>query len=206
MRLRYRLSFLIGLAALIPLGFTGIASTRIANRHHVEQTRELYGKQAEGLALLALTWLEEQLRGLSVAVDLFPVQNLGPDEREGLLRFIYRQFDSVNIVVLRDSNGVPLANTVAVSERTELPSEAHQIVDSARLNAFLERLPQKEALDRGLARGPAYIPPGAPAPVVPVAIRTQGPDPVVLGVELSLSQLVEHFLNQGSAGGALVLV
>ena len=205
MRLRVRLTALIAIASVVPLVFTGVAATRIADRYHVAQTQALYGKQAEGLALLTLTWLEERLRGLQVAVEVFDVNSLGEAEREGLLRFVYRQFDAVNVVVLRDSGGITVAGPQLAETRAQLMDSAHQVVGPQRLDRFQDQLPQKEAMEAGLARGRAYLPPDGSEPVVPIAIRTSGERPHVLGVELSLVDLVNHFLAQGAEGAAVVL-
>jgi signal transduction histidine kinase len=197
---------MIAIASVVPLVFTGVAATRIADRHHVAQTRALYGKQAGGLALLTLTWLEERLRGLQLALEVFDVDSLNEEEREGLLRFVYRQFDAVNVAVLRDSGGITVAGPQRAKNRAQLLGTAHQVVGPERLDQFQDRMPQKEAMATGLARGPAYLPPDGSEPVIPIAIRTSGERPHVLGVELSLVELVNHFLAQGGEGAAVVLV
>ncbi len=206
MRLRVRLTALIAIASVVPLVFTGVAATRIADRYHVAQTQVLYGKQAQGLARLTVAWLEERLRGLQVAVEVFEVDTLGDAEREGLLRFVYRQFDAVNVAVLRDAGGITVAGPQRAMNRSQLLGTAHQVVGPERLDQFQDQLPQKEAMVAGLARGKAYLPPDGSEPVVPIAIRTAGDKPHVLGVELSLVDLVNHFLTQGTEGAAVVLV
>ena len=144
MRLRYRLTLLIGLAALLPLLFTAVAASKIANEHHLSQTRELYGKQSESLAVYSYAWFDSHLKGLSLATRLFDLGQLSKEEQEGLLQLAYRQFDAVNIALVANGAGDVVAGPIRATELGDVAGgllEGHQLVSRSRLEEFIARVP-----------------------------------------------------------------
>lgn len=211
MRLRYRLTLLIGLAALLPLLFTAFAASKIANEHHLSQTRELYGKQSESLAVYSYAWFDSHLKGLSLATGLFDLSQLSQEEQEGLLQLAYRQFDAVNIALMANSAGDVVAGPVRATNLGDVAGgllEGHQLVSSVRLQEFIERVPLFSGGSAGgsTAVGQAYLPEGASSPVLPVSIRSASDDTLMVAVELSLGELEEQFRVQGEGGVAAVLL
>ena len=86
MRLRPRLTLLIGLATLIPLAVAGVMATTVARDAHLAQARELYARQADGLAVFAATWLSAQVRGVQLIASSWDVRALDSARAEGLAR------------------------------------------------------------------------------------------------------------------------
>jgi two-component system NtrC family sensor kinase len=211
LRLRSRLTLLIAVAALVPLLFTAFAATRIADSYNLSQSKELYSKRADALALYTLTWFDSHLKGLSMAARLFDVDSLSPEEQEGLLHFAYRQFNSVNVALVVDIQGQVVSGPVRATQLSEIKGgllDGHEIVSEERLQAFLNRVVLfGNANDSAqTAVGAPYSPPGADHKVVPISIRGLGGSGQVVAVELSLATLGPQFEIQGSGGVAAVLV
>jgi hypothetical protein len=196
---------------LVPLLFTAFAATRIADSFNLRQSKELYLKRSDGLALYTLTWFETQLKGLSMVTRLYDVGSLGPLEQEGLLRFSYRQFNAVNVAVIVDAEGLVVSGPVRATQLSEVNGgllDGHEIVSPERLKAFLDRVVLfGNANDSAqTAVGEPYVPPGLEHKVVPVSIRGLGDSGQLIAVELSLAPLAEQFAAQGSVGMAAVLL
>lgn len=211
MRLRYRLTLLIAVAALVPLLFTAFAATRIADSYNLRQSKELYLKRSDALALYTLTWFDSHLKGLSMAARLYDVGSLDPQEQEGLLRFSYRQFSAVNVAVIVNAQGDVMSGPVRATQLSEVNGgllDGHEIVSPERLQAFLDRVVLfGNANDSAqTAVGEPYVPPGLEHKVVPISIRGLGASGQVIAVELSLAPLAEQFAAQGSVGMAAVLL
>lgn len=211
MRLRTRLTLLIAVAALVPLLFTAFAATRIADSYTLSQSKELYSKRADALALYTLTWFDSHLKGLSMAARLFDVGSLSPEEQEGLLHFSYRQFNSVNVALVVDTQGQVVAGPVRATQLSEIKGgllDGHEIVSEERLQAFLSRvvLFGNTTDTAQTAVGAPYSPPGTDHKVVPISIRGLGGSGQVIAVELSLAPLEQQFEIQGSGGVAAVLL
>ncbi|MCK6525733.1 sensor histidine kinase [Myxococcota bacterium] len=207
MRLRPRLTLLIGLATLIPLGVAGVMATTVARDAHLAQARELYTRQADGLAVFAATWLSAQVRGVQLMASSWDVRALDPARAEGLARLIYSQYDAINVVVLLDAEGEALVPPTAIRDPALLTGALaeHEAVDDARLAELLARTPYTQALTDGVAFGPAYFPAGSTHAVMPVAIVSSGGD-AVIGVELSLAAVEEQLRRQASRGGAALIL
>ena len=211
MRLRYRLTLLIAVAALVPLLFTAFAATRIADSYNLRQSKELYSKRADALALYTLTWFDSHLKGLSMAARLFDVGGLNSKHQEGLLHFSYRQFNAVNVALVVDTQGQLVSGPVRATRLSEVKGgllDGHEIVSEERLQAFLKRvvLFGNSNDSAQTAVGEPYSPPGTDHKVVPISIRGLGDSGQVVAVELSLSSLEEQFVAQGSDGVAAVLL
>ena len=162
MRLRPRLTLLIGLATLIPLAVAGVMATTVARDAHLAQARELYARQADGLAVFAATWLSAQVRGVQLIASSWDVRALDAARAEGLARMIYSQYDAINVVVLLDAEGEPLVAPTAIRDPALLTGALaeHEAVDEARLGELVARMPYTQALTDGLAFGEAYFPAG----------------------------------------------
>lgn len=202
--LRVRLILVIGLTTLLPLVFTGYMTSRLARDHNVEQSRQLYARQAGGLAVYASTWIRDLVRTAELAVAVWDVEALATDEREGLQRVLYRQFDAVNVVVMLDAEG---AEVTAATWLEDIPSDLsrHLPVGPERAERLRQELPVTDALADGFALGRIYRPAEGGPSVVPVAVasRRRG---VVVGLEVSLAEVERHFLEQAVPSGAAVLV
>lgn len=203
MKLRARLILVIGLTTLVPLILAGGSSSRLARQSAIDQATDLHARQAAGLAVLTATWISDLERSVSLAVDIWDLENLEPQERVGLQRVLYRQFDAVNIVQLLDPQGRP------VGEPTHLTAEAltragglvtHQAVEQARLDRFLEQL-AAEPSAHGI--GTIYDPGDGAAPVVRVAVPSER---LTVATEVSLAELESHFLDQAVEGGIATLL
>ncbi|MBK7757371.1 MAG: sensor histidine kinase [Deltaproteobacteria bacterium] len=207
MRLRPRLTLLIGLATLIPLAVAGVMATTVARDAHLAQARELYARQADGLAVFAATWLSAQVRGVQLIASSWDVRALDAARAEGLARLIYSQYDAINVVVLLDAEGEPLVAPTAIRDPALLTGALaeHEAVDEARLGELVARMPYTQALTDGLAFGEAYFPAGSPHAVMPVAVVSSGGD-AVIGVELSLAAVEEQLRRQASRGGAALIL
>ncbi|MCK6516789.1 sensor histidine kinase [Myxococcota bacterium] len=207
MRLRPRLTLLIGLATLAPLAVAGVMATTVARDAHLAQARELYARQADGLAVFAATWLSAQVRGVQLIASSWDVRTLDSARAEGLARLIYSQYDAINVVVLLDAEGEPLVAPTAIRDPALLTGALaeHEAVDDARLAELIARMPYTQALTEGLAFGEAYFPAGSPHGVMPVAVVSSGGD-AVIGVELSLAAVEEQLRRQASRGGAALIL
>ena len=208
MKLRTRLGLLIGFSALLPLLFTAITATNIADSHSLRQTRELYTRKAESLSLYTHTWFDMHPKGLATAVNLFPLEGLSPEEQEGLLRLIFRQFQPVNVAVVATREGEVVAGPLVAEGAREITGglRGHEVVDDERLAAFTQRVPLLEGAGARVALGEVYVPPGSAAPVVPLTISTNASDGLLISVELSLRQLERQFIELASDGNAAVLL
>ncbi|MCP4919143.1 MAG: HAMP domain-containing histidine kinase [Proteobacteria bacterium] len=204
MRLRSRLILVIGVVTLLPLVVTGYMTSRLARDHNVEQSRQLYARQASGLAVFAGTWIGDLERTARLAVAVWDVETLDTERREALQRVLYQQFDAVNVVVTVDGEGTELTRPTFL---TELPPdlEQHLAVDEERASLLRAELPLTEALASGAALGRIYRPDPEGALVVPMAVGSRE-GAVVVGLEVSLAVIEEHLASQAVPGGAAVLV
>ena len=202
MRLRSRLILVIGVVTLLPLVVTGYMTSRLARDHNVEQSRQVYARQASGLAVFASTWIGDLTRTARLAVAVWDVETLDDERREGLQRVLYQQFDAVNIVVSVGPDGEQLTRPTYL---TEIPPELalHQAVGPERVERLVEALPVTEALADGAALGRIQEVDGGL--IVPVAVSTRDGS-VVVGMEVSLAVVEEHLDAQAVPGGAAVLV
>lgn len=200
MKLRARLILVIGLTTLVPLILAGGSSSRLARQSAIDQATDLHARQASGLAVLTATWVSDLERSLALAVDIWDLENLGPEERVGLQRVLYRQFDAVNIVQVLDAQGTPQGDP------TRLTAEAlaragglvtHQAVEDPRLQRFMEQLGDTPGV------GAVYDPGDGAAPVVPVSVPSEQ---LMVATEVSLAELESHFLDQAVDGGIATLL
>jgi len=201
--LRGRLILVIGLTTLLPLVFTGWMTSTLARDHHVAQSKELYARQAHGLATYASTWMRDLVRTAGLAVAVWDVENLDSEHREALQQVLYTQFDAVNVVVMYDADGVEVTEPTFY-DAVPADLSRHLPVDEARVERLRAELPLTEALDAGYAIGPIYRPDGRTS-VIPVAVSSRAGG-IVVGLEVSLAEVESHFLEQAVEGGAAVLV
>ena len=208
MKLRARLTLLIGATAVVPLLLSAVAATNIANRHSLEQTRELHSSRADSLALYTLTWLDLNLKGLAVAAQSFPLEQLTEDQQQGFLRLLFRQFTPVNIALIAEQSGTVVSGPVYAEGLRDIASglQGHEIVGANREESFLSRVPLFESTDGQVAVGDPYLPEEATSYVVPVSILVGGDSGLIVAVELSLKELEREFLDRAGGGRAVVLL
>jgi two-component system NtrC family sensor kinase len=204
LRLSVRLILVIGLSTLVPLLVTGVMTSRMAREHHVEQARQLYERQADGLSIYASTWIGDLARAVRLATSVWEVEELDAAQLEGLQRVLYLQFESVNAVWTFDVDGKALSEPTRRTD-SQASLSGHQRVDDARLERFRQEVPLTGALEEGLALGRIYrLEPGGP-PLVALAVA--GPRKrVVVGLEVSLLEVEQQVQNQAVPGGAAVLL
>jgi len=216
-KLRYRLTLLIGFAALVPLLFTAFAATRIANTYHLRQTKEVYSKRADALAMYTASWFDSHLQGLLRSVNVYSVASLDAKKQTGVLQTAYLLFDAVNIAVLMDQDGNILAGPV-YEGRADRLENGHESVSTARLSAFLDQsvlfeksgsrkapetlLPQSQKR-KLIALGMPYAPPDSGGLVLPVSVRAEDSGHVV-ALELSLRALETQY--RAHSGGEIAAV
>jgi two-component system NtrC family sensor kinase len=191
LRLSVRLILVIGLSTLVPLLVTGVMTSRMAREHHVEQARQLYERQADGLSIYASTWIGDLARAVRLATSVWEVEELDAAQLEGLQRVLYLQFESVNAVWTFDVDGKALSEPTRRTD-SQASLSGHQRVDDARLERFRQEVPLTGALEEGLALG---------------ALAVAGPRKrVVVGLEVSLLEVEQQVQNQAVPGGAAVLL
>lgn len=204
MRLRSRLILVIGVVTLLPLVVTGYMTSRLARDHNVEQSRQLYSRQASGLAVFAATWIGDLERTAALAVAVWDVETLDAERREALQRVLYQQFDAVNVVLTVDAQGSEVTRGTWLSDVPDALG-SHLAVSTDRAERLRTELPVSEALASGTALGRIYRPdPDGPA-VVPVAVASKDGG-VVVGMEVSLAVLEQQLATQAIPGGAAVLI
>jgi len=207
-KLRARLTLLIGATAVVPLLLSAVAATNIANRHSFEQTRDLHSSRADSLALYTLTWLDLNLKGLAIAAQSFPIDELSGDQRQGFLRLLFRQFTPVNIALVAEQSGAVVSGPVFADGVRDITAglQGHEVVGVEREAAFLSRVPLFDSSDGHVAVGDAYLPEGGTSYVVPVSILAGGDTGLIVAVELSLRELEREFLERAGGGRAVVLL
>lgn len=206
MRLQARLTLLMALATLIPLLVTGVGASQLAREAHVAQARELYARQADGLAVYTETWLGGQLRSLSLAVGAWDLGALGPAQQEGLLRLLYTQFDAVLAVGLLDPAGAPQLPPLAprAGELGGALAERRTLGPDDR-DAWLARIPRADLPGADPVQLGAVWSGDSGVPLLGVRLGRPGA-PLAVGVVLSLEELDRHLRRQAPEGGSAVLL
>ena len=187
---------------------SAVAATNIANKHSLEQTRELHSSRADSLALYTLTWLDLNLKGLAVASQSFALEQLTDDQQQGFLRLLFRQFTPVNIALIADQSGAVVSGPVYAEGLRDIAGglQGHEIIGAQREEGFLSRVPLFNSDDGQVAVGDPYLPEGTSNYVVPVSILAGGEGALIVAVELSLKDLEREFLERAGGGRALVLL
>lgn len=202
--LRGRLILVIGLTTLLPLVFTGFMTSQLARRHNVDQTREVYARHAEGLAVYASNWIRDVRRTAALAVTVWDVESLDEAQRQGLQRVLYHQFDAINVVMMLDESGASATQPIFLEEESD-DFPRHRVVDTQRFRRFRAEVPHTEAQSAGFAIGRIYRPVEGDPAVVPVAVASRN-GLVVVALEVSLAEIERHLDQQAEPGGVAVLV
>lgn len=188
MRLRARIVLFLTIATLVPVGVLGAAAVRIATRRLDARVAALQGRTAEGLAVYVDTWLEAREGQLAQQAVSLPVAQLGPEERVGLQRLIYRQQTDLAVVALLDGAGQPVVPPVSLPNPAGSGDPAlvsRLAVDEVHLKTFLDAA-------RGATGSRSRPWQTSAAPVVALLAPTAAPD-VQVAAELSLQAVAERF-------------
>jgi signal transduction histidine kinase len=207
-RLGTRLILGIIAAALLPLLLLGVAANQVASRAVIAQAGELHVQKASNLATFVDTYLAAQIRGFNLILQTFPLADLDERQLIGFERLVYRQFDDVGIVALVDRNGMDVVpSQYEVEGRAGgATALAREPIGEARYLEFRRRLPFRDVQGRGLLIGEPYLPGGARAPVVAMALECPDAPRFILGVELSLSTIVALIERQAEPGMEMALL
>lgn len=210
MRLRARLVLIVAAAALVPIAVLGLGAAQLASQELEARVDAGQGRDAEGLALYAGTWLDAQLDLLALQVTSVPVAALPDDARTRFLQLVYQQTAAAGLVTLTDRTGVDRAPPVRL-EGPAAEAAGRPSVDAERLRRFREALPL-EALERlprqarvGPLLGKPYRPSAGDAPVVPVLVAVPG-GTLLLGVELGLGPVGARIAEVAASGPDAALV
>lgn len=204
MRLRARLILIITAAAVGPIGVLGLGASQLAGQELEQRVDTAQGRDAEYLGLSTSTWLDAQLGLLSMQVRSVPVASL---EGPVLLRFqqlVYQQTSAAGIVTLTDDTGRDVSPPVYLSSdgaaAARRPAVGPARVEQLRAALPIEQLARASDGSRsGAALGAPYLPLGADAPVVPVAVAVPR-TALVVGVELGLRRIHEEVVEFAEAG------
>lgn len=210
MRLRARLVLIVAAAALVPITVLGLGAAQLASQELEARVDAGQGRDAEGLALYAGTWLDAQLDLLALQVTSVPVAALPDDARTRFLQLVYQQTAAAGVVTLTDRSGVDEAPPVHMqgpaAEAAGRPS-----VDAQRIARFRAALPY-EALDAlppqarvGPLLGAPYQPAADAPPVVPVLVPVPGAT-LLIGVELGLGPIGGRIAEVAASGPDAALV
>lgn len=210
MRLRARLVLIVAVAALVPIAVLGLGAAQLASQELEARVDAGQGRDAEGLALYAGTWLDAQLDLLALQVRSVPVAALPDDARTRFLQLVYQQTAAAGIVTLTDREGADQAPPARL-QGDAAAAAGRPSVDDARLGVFRDALPYPALNGRpdparsGPLLGTPYPPaPGAP-PVVPVLVPIPGA-PLVLGVELGLGPVAARIAEVAASGPDAALI
>lgn len=201
MKLRQRLGIIVAVAAGLPILGLGFLFSEVAARRLEAREQALQAAMAAALAASVGTWVEAQGATLGLLARSFPVGTLGPEERVGLLRLVYRQAPGAGAVVLVGPDGADLAPPQRLVPGQEVGADVdlggRPRVDDGRLARFRAALPA--AAGPGVRVGRPYAP-GGEVGVVPLAVAVEGG---VLGVELSLAPLLPRLSVAGASAALL---
>lgn len=184
MNLGSQIRLFVLLTAVVPLLVLALMASRVARD---ELTATLTREQVSTAGQLALSTgraLDEREALLAAQLGNFQL-DVAPDEaRAAFLISTWRLFAESSIVVLLDAEGEDAAPPIYAPTAAE--AQGHDVVDAARLAQFRANLPTATA---DVNRGAPYLPDGATAAALPVALRSPRGDGMVLGAELSMAPL-----------------
>ncbi len=194
MRLSARLSLLIAIAALGPLGLLSLGTSRIGSRQMLTQVSEMQASTVDGLALSVDTWLSDRLELLQQELSLFDLDHLDDANLAGFLQLVHRSVPAIHIVSLLSPEGIEQTPSVVGS--------ADEAVSTTRFTQFRRAISALEVAPGAVVVGAPYVPAGRSGPVLPVAASTASGS--VLAVELALDEVAARFSENPAFSTALL--
>lgn len=197
----------MAVVAMVPLLVIGGVSARVARESSARVAEQQLALPVREQASVIETWLQTQLANLEGWMQVFSVQDLDLERREGLVRAIYRAVPTAGSVVLVDAEGNQ-ASAPAYLTRVYGPDHplGGRVVGSPeRVEAMVERL-APVAAGQTSALGGVWFPDGPDAPPS-VAVKVPAPGGVglALALELSLAPLVATLERRSSPEQAFAL-
>lgn len=191
MRLRARILFFIVLTSVIPLIGLAAAASSIAKVHLAERITRAQVQSAISLADGVGDTVDDVEHVLGEQIANFRLDTAPDEARSGFLVATYRLFPEIAIATLVDASGQEISPAIYQIEGEALVVAGHDVVSPERLARFRTALPVPDPR-RQITRGTPYLPPGEDAAVLPLAVASRTGDGIALGVELSLSPLLDR--------------
>ncbi len=191
MRLRARILFFIVLTSVVPLLGLAAASSSIAKEHLAERITRAQVQSAISLADSVGDTVDDVEHVLGEQIANFRLDTAPDEARSGFLVATYRLFPEIAIATLVDASGQEISPAIYQVEGEALVVAGHDVVSPERLGRFRAALPVPDSR-RQIVRGTPYLPPGEAAAVLPLSVASRTGDGIALGVELSLSPLLDR--------------
>jgi signal transduction histidine kinase len=193
------------IVAGLPLALAGWSSVHLAERELGTRTGDLHRAVARQMATTVGDQVRAAVREVKLAAAAFRFEGLTPEERQGVLRLVFRQTHGASAVVLLDDSARQAAPAVYLGQRSadaslaDRPPLTDEDVD--RLGA---NIPFSAGREVGAAIGPVYVASDG-TPRLAVAARTSGG--LVLAVELTVPVLLSSVGSPrlGGRGRAFVV-
>jgi signal transduction histidine kinase len=211
MRLWIRLAIVTATVAIIPLVIGGYFATDISISTSKAQSEFALKKDANIVATLVNTWVEEASGGLSGWMKPYPIGQLSEVQRMGFVESVYIANPSVRSLGLMQGK-MMVTNVYEMDEENgyglgELPEP--------RATSFVERILATPEPSLGLVTwGEPFWPDGAVAPWVPIRVASSDDSGFMLVAEVDLSRLThalslsatpEHAVALVSSGGTPIV-
>ena len=207
MTVRRKLTLIILLVALVPLGLSAFSGLRIHQEAYDSKLTELRTSAAERGATVTDTMLRSMRTSLSaLVVDSIQWASLSEPERDGARWLVYKQNDDIAVVAVFDSTGSGIGKSLYRGEQNDADMAGHPKLSAIDLDVFAKTVPFSSAQRDGFAVGSVRATPDAVAPLVPIAFATPGTSvdkPWVVAVYLSLQGPCKS-LGRGKPSGTSI--
>lgn len=207
---RRKLTLIILLVALVPLGLSAFSGLRIHQEAYDAKVSELRTSAAERGATITDTLLSSTRSSLSaLVVDSIQWSGLSPEERLGAQWLVYKQIDDIAVVAILDTHGKGVGTSIFRSEQSDSSLKQHPIIVNADLNRFAESIPFAAARRDGFAVGAISAASASGAPLVPIAFSspsTSADEPWVVAVYLSLQGPCQALYRGKPLGTSIIMV
>jgi signal transduction histidine kinase len=201
-RLLPKLTLGILAASALPLAIAGVMSARLSERAMRDRVRADSAALAAEAAHAVEGFLRDKRASLAAYTGLAPLASGSPEVLTGVLRLVYRADGDALIVALLGADGNERVGAAYLSTPEDAEKLDRVVVSDAEHDAFLARVPWKEAIATGSAVG--AITAGADGePRVAVAVAL-GYD--VLAADMSLARIGGELGALGSGDRRVELV
>ncbi len=208
MTVRRRLTLIILLVALAPLGLSAFFSLRLHNQAYDTKLTELRVSAAERGASITNVLVDAHRRTLQGLLRSIDWQALSAKEQVGAVWMLYLQDDVLASVALFDDEGVRVGDSAHRIDARDEMIAGHPLLSASELVSISALLPMDRARALGSAMGAPRILPGK-APLVPIAFATRvedGDSAWVVGVSLSLDGVCAELDEAHPRGTSIALV
>ncbi len=209
MTVRRRVTLIILLVALAPLGLSAYFSLQLHNQAYDTKVTELRVRAAERGASITDAIVDAHRRALEGLLRSIDWQALSAEERVGAVWMLFLQADDIASVGLFDEDGVRVGESAHRMDAHDNMIAGHPLLSASSLVSLSGSLPMARARARGSATGPPQILPGNPLPLVPMAFATRvkdGDSSWVVGVSLSLDGVCAQLREGHPVGTSIALV